>query len=171
MFRGNVRPNRVTWLMWGIAPIIATAAALSKGVGWAVLPVFMSGFSPLLIFIFSFIVKNTYWKLTIFDYACGFFSALALVLWAVTKEPNTAIIFAIASDGVAAIPTLRKGWNHPETESPYPFFAGLFGAATSFLAIQMWTLSSYAFPIYLAVINILLLLSIYRGKRKVLKTI
>ena len=45
--RGLTKPNKITWLMWTIAPIIATVAALSKGVGWIVLPVFMAGLVPL----------------------------------------------------------------------------------------------------------------------------
>ncbi len=108
MFRGEAKPNRVSWLMWAIAPMIGTIAAVSKGVEWSILPVFMAGFSPLLIFIFSFIAKNGYWKLTTFDYVCGFFSGAALILWAITKEADVATIFAIASDGSAAIPTIRK---------------------------------------------------------------
>src|SRR5665811_2568729 len=62
MFVGGTKPNRVTWLMWAIAPLIATAASLSNGVGWAVLPVFMAGFSPFLIFAASFFAKKAYWK-------------------------------------------------------------------------------------------------------------
>ena len=62
MFVGGTKPNRVSWLMWAIAPLIATAAALSNGVGWAVLPVFMAGFSPFLIFTASFFAKKAYWQ-------------------------------------------------------------------------------------------------------------
>src|SRR5208283_2829807 len=119
MFKGVAKPNRVSWLMWSIAPFIAATAAISNGVGWAVLPVFMSGVSPLLIFTASFVKKKAYWKLASFDYVCGALSGLALVLWYVTKDPNVAIAFAIASDGLAAIPTLTKAWNHPETESAW----------------------------------------------------
>lgn len=164
MFRGKAKPNRVSWLMWSIAPMIATAAAISNGVGWAVLPVFMSGFSPLLIFIFSFKIKKAYWKLTSFDYGCGILSGLAIVFWIITKEPNVAILFAIASDGLAAVPTLIKAWHHPETESGWPFIAGLFSAMTTFAAAKIWTFSEYAFPIYLIIIDILLIYSIYRKK-------
>jgi len=98
MFKGQVKPNRVSWLMWSIAPFIAAAAAISNGVGWPALPVFMSGFSPFLIFTASFVTKKASWKLSSFDYVCGVLSGLALVLWYVTKDPNVAIAFAIASD-------------------------------------------------------------------------
>ena len=164
MFKGGTKPNRVSWLMWSIATFIAAAAAMSNGVGWAVLPVFMAGFSPFLIFIASFVTKKAYWKLSSFDYFCGVLSGLALVLWYVTKDPNIAITFAIASDGLASIPTLTKAWNHPETESAWPYIVGVFNALTSFGAATMWTFSEYAFPAYLIVMNIMIFFSVYNKK-------
>ena len=86
--RGNTKPNKVTWIMWTIAPFIATVAALSAGVRWAVLPVFMAGFGPFLVFAFSFVNPKAFWKLERFDYICGACSVMALILWGVTKEPN-----------------------------------------------------------------------------------
>ncbi len=161
---GGVKPNKVTWLMWSVAPLIATFAAFSDGVRWSALPVFMSGFGPLLVFIASFLNPNAYWKLEKFDYLCGVCSVLALIFWWITKDPNIAIAFAIASDGFAAVPTIIKMWKYPETETVSPFTAGLFSALTSFAAIKMWGFSAYAFPIYLVMINILLISCFYRRK-------
>jgi hypothetical protein len=164
MSRGGAKPNRVSWLMWFIAPFIATAAAISNGVGWAVLPVFMSGLSPFLIFTFSFVAKKAHWELAKFDYVCGILSGLSLVLWYLTKDPNLAIDFAIASDALASIPTLIKAWNHPETELSWPFIVAIFNGLTAFGAFTMWTFSEYAFPSYQIIINIMLLLSVYNKK-------
>ena len=161
MFVGGTKPNRVSWLMWAIAPLIATAAALSNGVGWAVLPVFMAGFSPFLIFAASFFAKKAYWKLSSFDYMCGALSAVALIMWWLTKAPNIAIVFAIASDALASVPTLTKAWTNPETESVWPFLIGVFGAASSLAVATLWTFSEYAFPIYLIIVNILVLFALY----------
>jgi len=164
MFRGGAKPNRISWLMWAIAPFIATAAAVTNGVGWSVLPVFMAGFSPLLIFTASFLTKKAYWKLSTFDYVCGALSALALLLWYETKDPNVAIVFAIASDGIATIPTLAKAWRHPETESVWPFITGMFGASSSLAAATLWTFSEYAFPAYLLIANFMVLAAVYSKK-------
>ncbi|HYA77102.1 MAG TPA: hypothetical protein VEF91_00125 [Verrucomicrobiae bacterium] len=87
-----------------------------------------------------------------------------MVLWYVTKNPNVAIAFAIASDGLAAIPTLTKAWCHPETESAWPYIVGVFNALTSFGAATMWTFSDYAFPLYLIAINVTLSLTVYNKK-------
>jgi hypothetical protein len=164
MFRGDVKPNRVSWLLWSIAPFIGTAAAISDGVTLAVLPVFMAGFGPLLVLIASFINKNAYWKTERFDYGCSFLSLLALSLWWVTNIPEVAILFSMASDGFAAIPTLTKSWRFPDTERAEPFLAGLFCSLTSFAAVNAWQFSSVAFPIYLILMNIALIFAIYRRK-------
>jgi len=165
--RGDTKPNRVTWLLWSVAPMIASAAALSKHNGWATLPVFMAGFGPLLVFIASFINKKSYWKLEKFDYLCGLFSVLALILWGITKNPSVAIIFAIASDALAAMPTLIKAWKYPETETAAAFTTGIFNALTSFAAIKIWNFPALAFPIYLIIIDTACMLAI---KRKLLFT-
>lgn len=161
---GETKPNRVTWLMWAIAPCIATVAALMDGVSWSVLPVFMAGFGPLLVFIVSFFNKKAYWQLGSLDYACGIFSVLALVLWATTQQPAVAILFAIASDGAAALPTLIKSWKHPESETVDPYIMGIISPLTSFFAIETWIFSAYAFPIYLIAINLMLVGAVLRAK-------
>jgi hypothetical protein len=165
MFKGQTKPNRVTWLMWTIAPFIAACAAFSSGTTWAAVPVFMSGLSPLLILLASIINKRAYWKLSAFDYVCGALSSLALVLWYITENPNVAIVFAIFSDALAAAPTLRKAWRNPESEFSWPFFVGVFSPMTSFFVIQTWTFSDIAFPAYLIFINILLAVSVSKKYR------
>ena len=37
--QGKTKPNKVTWLIWGIAPLIGAVAAYSDGVRLAALPV------------------------------------------------------------------------------------------------------------------------------------
>ena len=161
---GKTKPNKITWLMWSIAPLIATFAAISKGVSWAVLPVFMSGFCPLLVLIVSLFSKKSYWKLSLFDYLCGFFSVLALILWVITKEANIAIIFSIISDASAGFPTLKKAWTNPETESVLIYATGIISALTSFAAVEYGIFSEYAFPIYLLLMNTILVVLISRSK-------
>lgn len=150
--------------MWAIAPLIGVAAALADGVRWAILPVFMSGFGPLMIFIASFVNPNAYWKLERFDYICGFFSALALTLWAITSQPLIAIIFAIVSDGFATFPTLIKSWKYPETETAIAYATSMFSALTGFAAIQRGAPSEFIFGAYLVAANGLLVLVLYRHK-------
>jgi len=160
--KGITKPNRVTWLMWSIAPMIGTAAALVSGVTWATLPVFMAGFCPFLVFLASFVNPNAYWQLGRFDYVCGVLSALALVLWYITGNPVTAIVFAILADGLAAVPTLVKAWKYPETETATGFITSGINSSTSFFVIPRWEFAFYAFPLYLVIANIVLTFAVLR---------
>ncbi len=162
--QGRTKPNRVSWLLWSIAPFIGSAAAWSAGVTWAVLPVLMSGLMPLVTFLSSFVNPQAYWQLRRFDYLCGLFSVLALILWWLTDQPVVAILFAVISDCLAAIPTLVKSWRHPDTESGSTYVAAFINGLTAFAAIQIWTFSSYAFPIYIVIMNLLLFSAIYRRR-------
>jgi hypothetical protein len=162
--KGVTKPNRITWLMWSIAPMIGTSAALVQGVTWATLPVFMSGFCPFLVFLASFVNPNAYWKLETFDYGCGVLSVLALVLWLLTNNPTIAIIFAIGSDTLAAVPTLLKSWRYPETETATVYSVSVLNNLTSFLVIRQWNFAQYAFPSYLVLMNIALTFLVLRRK-------
>ena len=162
--KGTTKPNRVTYFMWAIAPLIATAASVSRGVTWAAVPVFMSGFCPLMVFLSSFANRDAYWKLGPLDYICGVFSALALILWVVTQQPTIAIVLAIASDGLAAVPTLIKAWSFPETETGISYVLAFLSASTSFAAVQRWTFIECGFPLYLIILSALLSFSAYRRK-------
>jgi hypothetical protein len=160
--RGVTKPNRVTWLLWGVIPIIATVASLSDGVRWAALPVFMAGLGPLLVFAFSFANRHAYWKLGRLDYVCGIFSVGAIILWVLTKTPAVAIILSIIADALAAVPTLVKSWHQPETEKIGPFVAGFTSQLTAMAAFKLFTVSEIAFPLYLMLINAALVLVIKR---------
>ena len=150
--KGTTKPNRMTWALWAVAPLIAAIAGLSSGVTWAVLPVFMAGFGPLLVLFVSFRNKNSYWKLSKFDYICGATSVLALILWSITKNPSLAILLAISSDLLAAIPTMLKSWTHPYSETYQVFLFSMIGNLTAFLVMKQWNFNELAFPIYLILV-------------------
>ena len=162
--KGKTKPNRMTWLIWSIAPIIGTIAAVSNGVTWAILPTFMAGFGPLLVFVVSLFNKKSYWKLGGGDYLCGALAILALVLWAVTKDPNIAILFSILADLFAAIPTLIKAWRYPETESGLIFIFDILGQTSALFVMKRWDFSESAFAIYLLTISTCIATGIYRKK-------
>lgn len=163
---GRTKPNRLTWLLWSIAPLIGTAAAVSAGAGLATLPVFMAGFGPLLIFLASFANRQAYWHLTPFDYGCGILSGLALLLWLVTNEPLVAIVLAIMADLLAAVPTINKAWHFPETENVSVYLTGLISTTTSFAASTHWNWVELSFPVYLCLICLILIMLIIRPRLK-----
>jgi hypothetical protein len=154
--KGRTRPNRVSWFMWTLGPFVAFAAQLSEGVGIQSLLTFMAGFCPLLVLIASFADRKAVWKLTAFDLVCGALSLLGLVLWFVTRHAGVAIIFSIAADGLAAIPTIRKSYTDPESEGWVNFAAAAVATGLTLLTIDDWTFATYGFPLYLFIVCVII---------------
>lgn len=158
--KGKIKPNRVSWLLWTIAPLIAFAAEIKQGVGLQSLTTFMVGFLPLLIFLSSFVDKKAYWKLGRLDIICGILSVIGLILWAITRVGNIAIFFSILADGLAALPTIVKSYKEPETENYLVYLAGLIASAITLLTIKDWKLEQFGFPLYILVVDVILFVSI-----------
>jgi hypothetical protein len=165
--KGRVKPNRVTFFLWALAPLIAFSAEISKGVGIQSLMTFSVGFFPLVIFLASFLNKKSVWKLHTLDFAFGGFSLLGLLLWYITKEGNIAILFSVLADGLAAVPTIVKSFNHPETESAWPYSTAFVNAGLTLLTIKVWDFAHYAFPVYILAVTLILtvLIQFKLGKR------
>jgi hypothetical protein len=151
--------------MWALAPLVGTAAAIGAHAdGWTTVRIFLAGFLPLIVLIASFINKQSYWKLTPFDFMCGFLSFIALIVWAVADSPRIAILLAAVGDGFAAIPTIRKAWKNPETETGLTFIASLVAVILVIPSIPKWNIENSAFQVYLLAANTVILFSIYRKR-------
>ena len=147
--RGTTKPNRVTWLLWAVAPLLAAAVELNEGIGLRALPTFMVGFMPLLVFAASFHNRGAVWKIRRIDYACGAMSIVGTVVWLVTRNGVLAISAAIAADFLAGVPTVMKSWTHPETETVYSYVGAVISMGVVLLTIQVWTFDVAAFPIFI----------------------
>lgn len=162
IFYGKTRPNLITWFMWMVAPFIGFFFQLKAGGGLSVLPVFMAGFGPMLVIIFSTIHHNSFWKLNSFDLWCGFLSAVALIFYAVTHNLGVSIFFAILSDALAGVPTYIKSWTNPESENTLIYLFALISNVIGLLTLTVFSFSTVSFGLYIAVQCAGIILCIYR---------
>src|SRR5579871_1132519 len=161
ILKGEATPNRVTWFLWALVPLIAAAAQLQSGVGISTLVVLSVGAGPACVVLASFIAHKGSWQLGPFDYVCGACALAALALWAVTGDPVTAIALSILGDFAAALPTVRKAWLAPETEDRPAYVLALLGMVLGILSVGETTFSAYAFNAYLLFASTSLVLILY----------
>ena len=164
VFYGGTRPNMVSWLIWSLAPFIAVFLGYKAGGGISLLGAFMSGFGPLLIFIFCLFKKDSFWKITLLDIFCGILSLFALVCYVLTHNLWVSVFFAIASDLLAYVPTFIKTWKYPETENTFAYWGGILNNGIALLIIKDWSFAIYAFSFYIVIANSFEILLIYRKK-------
>lgn len=151
--RGLTKPNRVTWLLWFLVPIIIAGVQLANGVGFSVVMTLSVAAGPLLIFTVSLVNDSAYWHVGRFDFACGAAAIGALALWTQSHDPVVVVCLAIAADLAAGIPTLLKAFRFPETESPEAYFCGFINGSITILSLQRWDWISVLFPGYILLLT------------------
>jgi hypothetical protein len=152
VIKGTAKPNKVTWFLWALAPLIAFAAQIAQGVGISALMTFAVGFGPTLIFIASFFNRKAEWKISNFDLLCGGISLSALILWAITRDAFIALLLAIFADFLACIPTYIKSWYNPETEDVRAYLLAGISALITLASLQTWTFLYYGFPFWTLIV-------------------
>ncbi|MCB0360502.1 MAG: hypothetical protein KDD44_12725, partial [Bdellovibrionales bacterium] len=165
---GRTKPNRVTYAMWSLAPLVGAGAAMNAGADlWSTIPIFVSGILPLFTLLASYLNPRSYWKLTPFDLACGALSLAALALWLLVDHPTFALVLAVAGDAFASYPTVKKAIRYPETETGVAYLASALGVTAVLPAIPEWTLENCIFQTYLILLNALLAGAVLSGPRRV----
>jgi hypothetical protein len=144
--RGVTSPNRVTWSLWGVEGVLAFAVEIQQRVGLASLMTLMLGLVPCIVVFVSFRNPHSVWRIGTFDIFCGSISLAGIVFWAFVNQPTVALVSFVVADQVAALPTIRKSWLAPSTESPRVFFMGFLNCAITLFTLKSLTTAGALFP-------------------------
>lgn len=162
---GKAQPNRVTWLLWGIFPMVIFVAQRAQGVAGVSWASFVAGLTPLIIVAASFFNKKAYWKSEPRDYCLMAAAIFGIILWALTDKPNLALLFSLLADILASIPTIIKAYHHPHSESWIAYAVSTFGFGVGFLSVQIYNFENAAFVAYLVILNGSLAVLASRGRK------
>ncbi len=142
----TTRPSAVSWFGWALLFAIATIAQASKGIDWSLAVPLISTISTTIIALVSLRIGRAVWTR-----ADRFSIALAIgaiVLWAITKDPLTAIILSIVADFAVTIPTIVKTYQTPESEPALLWILYVVGVTLEIIATRQFTIYNLLFPVY-----------------------
>ncbi|HWQ07859.1 MAG TPA: hypothetical protein VN436_02085 [Holophaga sp.] len=163
---GKAQPNRITWLLWGIFPMIIFVAQRAQGVAGVSWVSFVAGFTPLLVVAASFFNAKAYWKSEPRDYGLMAAAVLGLVLWALTDTPNLALLFSLLADMLASVPTVIKAYRHPRSESWVAYAISTLGFGISLLSVRAFDIGNATFVAYVFILNGALAVLASRNRRR-----
>jgi hypothetical protein len=87
------------------------------------------------------------------DSACLVGALVALGLWRSLNSPATAAVTIVATDFLAAIPTLKHAWGRPYEETWASFaLYGLSGVGTLLVA-DFAVVTAFVYPLYITLID------------------
>ena len=162
--KGKTKPNVVSWFTWTLLTSIGAWAAFSEG---AVTTAIFSGASALATLS---VVVLSFWygvkKFTRFDVGCQIAALVGVVLWQLTNDANIAIAIVVATDIIAALPTIRHSWLEPDAETWSTFAVSAFGAFLTVFTVTQMSFAAYAYPVWLVFGNgIIAAIIVYRRRQ------
>jgi hypothetical protein len=157
---GNLKPDRMSLLLWALAPLVGFVIAFTNGAYLSAVPLLLAGLAPLFIFVLTFFSKHTPWKMRFADYLGGIFSLIAIIIWIMIKDPVWATIVVIIADICAAVPTIMKTWKAPKTESLLIYVLGGIGNIIGLATLKVWSIPTAGFSVYLVLLGIAMTIAI-----------
>jgi hypothetical protein len=162
--RRRTVPERATWWIWTLVGAMLCAsyyAAGARGSIWV--PVgYVVG--PLVTAILALRYGEGGWSR--FDRACLAGSALSLALWLVSGSPMVALVANVAVDFSGALPTLRKTYLEPWSESAASWAIFLVANALNLAALDGWSVETALYPLYLFGVSLAMVALISRGGQR-----
>lgn len=168
--KGKTAPHVYTWFIWGLATAIAFGLQVSAGAGvgsWVTLAVTIACF-----FVFILGMRSSKKDITKLDTLFFILSFVALFLWLIAKQPVLSIILVSSVDMLGLVPTIRKSWNKPYSETLFTYGLSTFRHGLSILALQQYNIVTWLYPASWTFANALfsLILIIRRKQVKLYKT-
>ena len=165
---GETKPNAVSFFLWTVCELIALTAQIKAGWSWSIVIMGFFVFNTTLIFVLS-VIGYGYRRYRWLDLGSFLCSVLAIALWQTTDSPSLAIVFSIVADICAAVPTLRKIVEEPRSENFIGWVLILIATFFGILSTEKMDLPNLAFPVYVFLINGLVVWMIYSGRKRALE--
>jgi hypothetical protein len=160
ILKGQAKPHRTTRLVFLFISALTTLSLFAQGNRVALWLSAVSTFQSIVIFGLS--LKYGMGGRSKTDIICFLMAFVGIVSWQVTKNPLTALYFAIGADFVGVFPTLIKTYHFPHTEIWMFYFLDVVAATFNILATEKFVVNQYLYPLYIVLINLTVVFLIKR---------
>jgi hypothetical protein len=150
-FTRRVKPHPYTWLVWTIVSAIVFFGQIAKGAGIGALPAGVAEIFTIIIFLFSLQYGFKYVKKT--DKYFLIAALLGIIPWLIYDNPTISIIIAVTIDLIAFVPTIRKTYLHPDTETPILYGSNVLRHVLTLFSLQAYNIATMLHSIAMIITN------------------
>jgi hypothetical protein len=163
VIRKKIQPHPYTWLVWSLVSLTTFFGGLQKGAGIGALPTGVAELFTIIIFIFS--LQYGFKQIKKIDTIFLISALLGFIPWILTKDPTISVIIVVTIDLVAFIPTLRKTWNHPKSETPILYAMNVSRHILTLFSLGAYNIATTLHSIVMIVTNSFMTVLILRNKK------
>ena len=164
-FKKKTTPHIYTWFIWGTVTAIAYALQVNGGAGvgsWVTLSVAIIAYV-----IFAFGLRNGSKDITSLDTLFFILSLVAIFLWLIAKQPVFSIILIVPVEMFGFVPTVRKSWDKPYSETLSFYYLNSFRFGLAVVALQKYSIITAIYPITWLTANSLFALMLNLRRRQI----
>jgi len=151
ILRGKTHPHIYSWFLWGLLTVVIFGIQITHHAGPGSFVTIVAGTMCLVVLFLSWRIGKR--DIVFSDQVVLVLTLITMALWLLAKQPIIAITLACLTDLLAFIPTVRKSWHKPfsETLSLYQLNALRFGLAV--IALDQYSYVNIVWPAMWAVGN------------------
>ncbi len=143
--KGKTKPHVYTWFIWGFASLLVFFLQFSGNGGAGSFVTLAAALVCLVIFAVAWRIGNR--DITKIDTVFFILAVIALVIWIFTNQPVISVILLSAIDLLGFLPTIRKSWNNPHTETLFSYSLNTFRFVLAIYALQTYTIVTALYPV------------------------
>lgn len=160
----RIEPHAYTWFVWSIVSCVVFFGQVAKGAGIGALPTAASEIFTIVIFLFS--LRYGFKHPTASDKVFLAIALAGLIPWALTHDPTISVVIAVGIDATAFMPTLRKTWRAPSTETPVLFAMNVLRHILALFSLQAYNIATTLHSIVMIILNSAMTLIIFFRAKK-----
>ncbi len=162
--RKRTKPHIFTWIIWTTVTLLAFLGQWAKGGGagsWG------TGITSMMALIITLVaIKHGTKDITAPDTILFIIALSAIIPWYFTKDPTLSVIIATLIDACAFIPTIRKTFKNPKSETFATYSLNIIRHTLSLIALERYNLATILYPLYLLFMNTFITIIMVRSKGK-----
>lgn len=142
ILKGRTHPHIYSWFLWSVLTILLVALQIKGGAGAAAWVTASAGLLCIGVVLLS--LKRGTRDITTSDKVVAILSLLAIGFWLIAHQPLVSVVLVIIADMLAFIPTIRKSYHEPYSETLSLYVTNALRFCLALLAVEHYTFLSSA---------------------------
>jgi hypothetical protein len=152
----KTRPHIFSWFTWALVTFLVFALQVYGKGGAGTYTNLAAAIFCTSIFILG--LENGKRDITNFDVITFVVSLIAIGIWLIAKQPIISTLLLVAINMLATLPTIRKSWHDPHSETLFLWQMGALRNILSFLALSNYSVLTWLYPITNMLVNVIVCL-------------
>ena len=153
IIKGKTHPHVYSWTLWGLLTLMIVPLQIIGGAGPATYVSAVAGLLCIGVVILS--LKSGKKDITLSDTLVAGLSLIAMGFWLIADQPIVSIILVVVADMLAFIPTVRKSWHKPFSETLSLYVTNAIRFLIAVIAVKNYTILAVLWPASWAIANLL----------------